>query len=225
MLVTKTKAAALAGVSRRTFYNHIPLRRISVVRDTDGADKVELSELERVYGKETIARNLKRMEDEDQSGGGEEGGVQERDSARSTPQSGSLSEMLLLKERIRNLEEQKSQLETHQRRERDQYQEELTSLRENLRRAQDHHAQLSVLLSDQSADKPDRGAEHERKLRELEQTVQALKRMNLKVLQELRTERSKSIWQRLFGAGPGPAPPPTPVTSPARPGNGAGDRR
>ncbi|MEM6360854.1 MAG: hypothetical protein AAF731_12240 [Bacteroidota bacterium] len=63
MLVTKTKAAELAGVSRRTFYNHIPEKRISITQDKDGNEKVDISELERVYGLEVVRGNLKKQED------------------------------------------------------------------------------------------------------------------------------------------------------------------
>ena len=45
MLVTKTKAAELAGVSRRTFYNHIPEKRISVTKDKDGNEKIDVSRI------------------------------------------------------------------------------------------------------------------------------------------------------------------------------------
>ena len=62
MLVTKTKAAELAGVSRRTFYNHIPEKRISVTKDKDGNEKIDVSELERIYGLEVVRSNLQKEE-------------------------------------------------------------------------------------------------------------------------------------------------------------------
>lgn len=62
MLVTKTKAAELAGVSRRTFYNHIPEKRISITKDKDGNEKIDVSELERIYGLEVVRGNLKKTE-------------------------------------------------------------------------------------------------------------------------------------------------------------------
>ncbi|MEL7251983.1 MAG: hypothetical protein AAFO03_26455 [Bacteroidota bacterium] len=63
MLVTKTKAAELAGVSRRTFYNHIPEKRISITKDEEGNEKIDVSELERVYGLEVVRGNMKKVED------------------------------------------------------------------------------------------------------------------------------------------------------------------
>ena len=65
MLYNKTIAAKLAGVSRKTFYNHIHEKNISITKDDDGTDKIELSELERVYGLEKVAQNRKKIEDND----------------------------------------------------------------------------------------------------------------------------------------------------------------
>ena len=63
MLVNKSKAAELAGVSRRTFYNHITKKGISVTTDADGVEKIDISELQRVYGQEKVLKNLKKNED------------------------------------------------------------------------------------------------------------------------------------------------------------------
>lgn len=197
MLINKTRAAELAGVSRRAFYNHIPQKRISVVKDDDGSEKIELSELERVYGKEVVARNLKRLTEEE--GQGTDGTVHDREPARTDRAGQGAHELFVLRERLRNLEEQRAQLESHQRRERDQFQEEIANLREGLKRAQDHQTQLSALLTHQNDDQAGRGADHVRKLQELETRVSDLKKLNHRVLRELKAERSKPLWRRIFG--------------------------
>lgn len=207
MLVTKTRAAELAGVSRRTFYNHVPQKRISVVLDDDGNEKVELSELERVYGKEVVARNLKELSNNE-----EEGGEQARESSRASAQGSAKYELLLLKEQIKNLEEQKSQLENYQRREREQFQEEIETLRDGLKKAQDHHSQLSLLLTDQTqksdgtndlnkaiAALEKRIANQEKVAKEREDREQRLLKQNRGLKKALDEEKSRSFWQRLFG--------------------------
>ena len=63
MQVNKTDAAKLAGVARRTFYEHIKSKGISVIRDeVDGLEKVDVSELERIYGFERVASNREKLE-------------------------------------------------------------------------------------------------------------------------------------------------------------------
>jgi len=192
MLVTKTKAAELAGVSRRTFYNHIPQRKISMTVDGEGDEKIDVSELERIYGKETIAKNLKKLSDE------KEEGVSSRESTRANSQGSVKYELLLLEERIKSLEESKQQLETFNRRERDQLQDEIGNLRDNLKKAQDHQSQLSLLLTHQNEGES-RGDKQDHKMQELEKTVQDLKKMNGRVLHELKAERSKGFFKKLFG--------------------------
>ena len=68
LFLNKTEAAKLAGVARRTFYSHIESKGISVTLDElDGLEKVDLSELERVYGLEHIAANRQKLEDKEKS--------------------------------------------------------------------------------------------------------------------------------------------------------------
>lgn len=50
MLHTVQEAIKLAGVSRRTLYNHSDAGRISYTVGPDGRRRFETSELERVYG-------------------------------------------------------------------------------------------------------------------------------------------------------------------------------
>lgn len=181
-----------------------------MVKDDDGSEKIELSELERVYGKEIVAQNLRRLTEGEEGGangqaiGSAEPGhfagvVHAREPARAAGTGQGMHELVVLRERVRSLEEQRAQLESHQRRERDQFQEEIANLREGLQRAQEQASQLTRLLTDQTGEQAGRGADQDRKLRELESTVGDLKKMNIRVLRALKAERSKTLWQRLFG--------------------------
>lgn len=192
MLVTKTEAAELAGISRRTLYNHIPQKKISVTTDKDGGEKIDVSELERIYGKETIASNLKAVSDRE----GE--GVASRKAARATQPESVQYETMLLKEKVKGLEESKELLEKFSERERDQLQEEIQNLRDSLKLAQNHHAQLSVLLTHHKDEKESRGGETDQKIGNLETTVQEMRKMNRRIINELKKERAKSFWQKIF---------------------------
>lgn len=185
MLLTKTRAADLAGVSRRTFYSHIPKKRISVTKGEDGRDYVELSELERVYGKEVVANNLKKeMNAETES-------VKERETAHSL----SGQDNLVLRERIKNLEERNKLLETYTQREREQLTEEIENLRESLRKAQDTHSQLGLLITHQEK-RADIDSSSNKKIESLEKTVRVLKKSNVQLQRELK----KGLFQKLFGS-------------------------
>ncbi len=75
MLVNKTIAAKLAGVSRRTLYVHIKEKGISVVEDqSDGLEKIDVSELERIYGLEKISTNRKALGQREPNSGSRGGG-------------------------------------------------------------------------------------------------------------------------------------------------------
>jgi hypothetical protein len=194
MLVNKTKAAEIAGVSRRTFYNHIPQKRISVVPDDDGVEKVDIAELERVYGRERVQRNLKSMEDaQDQTE------MFEPSSRQNTP--GSVQyDVLLMKEQLKNLEAMKEQMRSSHDRERDQLLEEIENLREGLRKAQDHHAQLTLLITDQSKEKDQHQKSNDQKLKAMEDMISILRRQNKVIVKELQNSKSKSFWGRIFGS-------------------------
>lgn len=192
MLVTKTRAAVLAGVARRTFYYHITDKRISVTKGDDGSELVDVAELERVYGKELISHNLLKLTQSD-----DPNNVQSRASAQNAAHDRGDHEVLLLREKIRGQEEIREHLEAHQRREREALQEEVASLREALRRSQEQTSQLTRLLTDQSGEQAGRGAEQERKLQNLDDTVLALRKANHRILKHLKAERARPWWQRL----------------------------
>lgn len=216
MLVNKTKAAEIAGVSRRTFYNHIPEKGISVTMDADGSEKIDVSELERVYGYERVQTNLQALEEVEfqPSNDTETAHVQSRGASSQPGRAGGASvnlEIALLKERLSGLEQLKDQMEASARREREQMQEEVENLRDSLKLAQEQQKQLSVLLTDQRKKEDaqvEEGASNktEEKMSEMSQTIEQLKRQNRKIYMQLQAQRqkeeaqkSKGLLGRLFG--------------------------
>lgn len=198
-------AAKLAGVSRRTFYNHISNKGISVTIDADGKKKIDISELQRVYDKETIMRNLKKLNDT-----GRDTDANEKNAQRFT-QKDVQYEKLLLEERLVNAKAMIQQLES----ERDRLIEDKKENQEQLKKALD----ITLLLENRSdgageweksikvlegkianqeerylKEKEEReklAAEIRQKEQEAEEKIKRLKRA-------LKQEQNKTIWQKMF---------------------------
>lgn len=141
MLLNKTDAAKVAGVSRRSFYNHIPKKNISVTQDIDGEEKVDVSELKRIYGEERVALNLKKLLDE-------QNGVQEREPVQNshvqtnTDQAKKDIELEVLRERLKQFDDYKSERS----REREQLEERIGQLETTLEKALDNQNKTTLLL-------------------------------------------------------------------------------
>ncbi len=206
MLVTKTRAAELAGISRRTFYNHIPKKKISLTLNDNGEEFVEVSELERVYGKEKVSRNLK---DKMEVG---PNGMQEREPAHATVQGNVKYETLLLQQQVDALKEKNAALETSARREREQSQDEKENLRESLKLAQEGQNRITLILEDQRAKEAGAGewersfkaiearlANQEKAEKNREEREEKILRQNKALRKALQEERSRGFLKKLFG--------------------------
>lgn len=138
MLLNKTDAAKVAGVSRRSFYNHIPKKKISITNDIDGEEKVDVSELKRVYGAERVALNLKKFMDEQE-------GVQPREVEavlHVQPQKSENHELEVLRERMNHFEEYKIE----RKREREQLEDRIDQLSVTLEKALENQNKTTLLL-------------------------------------------------------------------------------
>ena len=203
-----TDAAVLAGVSRRTFYNHIDSKPITTKRNQNDEKVVDLSELKRVYGEETILSNLQKMQEDDD--------VQPRELAHNDSvqgvQSSQSADLKLMRARIEALENEKNLIEEQARREREQIQDERDFLRKRLEEAQEGQKRITLLLEDHSH-KQNGGEAWEKSFRALEQRLanqekaakereekeQRLLKQNRGLKQALEAEKNKSFWQKLFG--------------------------
>lgn len=199
MYVNKSRAAELAGVSRRTFYNHIPVKRISVIKDEDGTEKVNLAELERVYGKETVLRNLKRLEDaNDNTGNGTGNSVQAAQPDTPKPVQ---YERLLLEEKLKGAES----LIEEMRSERERLVEDKKRLQEQLDKALEIGAPIGKLLTDQREFNEGRAVAERRANEEglrKEAAEKKIKKMAAR-MRELQSEnealKGRGFFKRLFG--------------------------
>lgn len=211
MLVNKTKAAEIAGVSRRTFYNHIPEKGISVTMDHEGNEKIDVAELERVYGYERVQSNLQQLENKEFNPSNDSD-AQPSSKSQSRGGGNVNLEIALLKERLSGIEQLKEQMEQSARREREQLQEEVENLRDSLKLAQEQQKQLSVLLTDQrktaeeGTSVKEQEAKTDQKMSEMSQTIEILKKQNRKIYMELQAQKkreeeqqSKGLFAKIFG--------------------------
>ena len=194
MLVNKSKAAELAGVSRRTFYNHIPKKRISVIVE-DGVEKIDLSELERVYGKEKILKNLKKIEDANEE---KEKSVQPAhlDTTKYVQY-----EMLVLEEKLKSADALIEQLKS----ERESLIEDKRRVQEQLDKALEIGTPIGKLLTDQRTSNEGRAIAERKAIEESIKKEAAEKRLKVmsQRLRELREEnehlKGRGFFKKMFG--------------------------
>lgn len=206
-----TDAANIAGVSRRTFYNHIESKPITTKRNDSDEKVVDLSELKRVYGDETVLRNLQKMQSNDS--------VQERATAQGegvqSVQVAGNGEIERLQAQIDALQNEKRLVEGKA----EQIEEERNFLRERLTEAQEGQKRMTLLLENKSKDSDgnsdwqksvkaleSRIANQEKAEKDRQEREQKLLDENKRIKQafsrqkkELEAEKNKGFFQKLFG--------------------------
>ncbi len=184
-------ASRLTGKSRTTIAKHIRAGRLSCEEDASGAKLIDASELIRVYGDAC---------DFSQAGETGEQAEEGRDAPRPPP---ARDDDALLKQRLES--------ETAEReRERKQYLDQIDHLQEALKLAQEGHNRATLLLENRSTG----GGEWQLAIKQLEEKIanqesesrqelrrlrEAAKRQIEKYKSALEEERTRSLWQKLFG--------------------------
>lgn len=191
MLVNKTKAAALAGVSRRTFYNHIKTKSISLTTDAEGDEKVDISELKRIYGQEKILKNLQTAEEGAKDELKENAQGKSVQSTRDNTAIHASQSVSILEEQLKSA----SALIYQLKQERENLIEDKRRMQEQLDRALEIGAPIGKLLTDQREDKELR-ANEKQTLEDLVKTMQAQNDRFLSLEEERRRrmeERRKKL--------------------------------
>lgn len=152
MKVSVTKAASLAGVSRTTLYSDMDNGKLSFEQTSKNKRKIDVSELERVYGALKLNDNKSSTNVKP-----------EQNLTRSTEQSSSeLTELAVLREKLAILEKERL-------RERQQYQEQIEQLADSLNKAQENQNNTTRLLEHYT--KNDKGEDIEKSIKELEDKI------------------------------------------------------
>lgn len=179
MNVCPAEASRLAGVSRKTLYQDMSKGHLSY----DVTDKkkrlIQVAELERVYGhtksntQKTNGNSKKWLETEPGN-------------------SNDPAEIQVLKDKLDALQAERD-------REREQLTDQIEHLREMVKSEQEERRKFTALLTDQRKEKEGRAGEQDKKMQDLDTTIEELRKQNRRILHEIKTEQSKGIWQRLFG--------------------------
>jgi hypothetical protein len=197
MLVNKSKAAELVGVSRRTFYNHITKKNISVTKDDDGNEKIDISELKRVYGPEKILKNMQKLEE----GGNTENVGKSVKPAQINTEKAVQYDAMLLEEKLKGAQALIEQLKS----EREQLIDDKKRMQEQLDKALEIGAPIGKLLTDQREHNESRGRVERQVIEEQVKKENAEKRIRVlqKRLKDLKDEnielKGRPLLKRLFG--------------------------
>jgi chromosome segregation ATPase len=178
MKVSISKAAGMAGVTRATFYRHIEKKGITVEKDASGNPRIDVSELIRIYGDKV--RSPEQVEKEK---------AEKASSAVSDRKENDTElriEVEVLRERLRNIESERS-------RERDQLCAQIDSLRKSLERAEEQAGRLTALITDQRNNREDKTAQIKR-MRELELQISRLQESQRKILDQVSEKSTGSLW-------------------------------
>ncbi len=192
MKVSITKAASLSGVSRTTLYTDMNSGKLSYHLEGKNRRKIDVAELERVYG------DLKINETKKVSSSVK---TEQTSLTKDAP----LTELAVLRERV-------EMLENHSRREREQYEGRIESLDNALSKAQDGQNRLTLLLEDQRSKESGAGAweksikalearlaNQERAEKKRDEREEKVLRQNQALRKALKAEREKGFLKKFFG--------------------------
>ncbi|MFN3828408.1 MAG: hypothetical protein ACK4NR_12385 [Micavibrio sp.] len=199
MKYTVNQAAKIVGATRQTIYRHIESKPISVEKDENGNQLIDASELIRVYGNK-INFDAATNDDSDatpekqqnvtigDSRGGE-GSIEDKIQLVRLE-----SEISKLSEMIRRTEEENDYIKTlleEEKAERRKATNLLEDMREKEGRVETWEKTLKALEA--------RIANQEQSAKTEKEERQKILRQNHALKKALETEKSKTLWQRLFG--------------------------
>lgn len=209
MLLSISEASRMVGIkSRSTFYRHIEKKGISTIKDDDGNPKIDISELIRVYG----SRVQRLEEGADQNSKDTPRTIQMKHDH--TPGSMPI-EIQVLRERLKNLEENKKSNEEERRKESNLLSDQIETLRTALSESQEQQKRLTLMITDQSEGKKGRDDVQEQRIKNLEAVIDNLKAQNERLFQleeerrkraqerrkQRESEKKKTLLGRIFGTG------------------------
>lgn len=188
-LLTKAEAARMLGIKRPTFYRHIEEKGISVVKDDKtGREKIDISELIRVYGSNAVSLNSKSQL---QSGADINDVSKASIHAHQSVQDDSVVRIAVLEEKLKMLEEQKEQFRELFEQEREERKRATMLLTDQSNREHDWQKAMKVLEK--------RISNQEQVAKDEKVKAQKILRQNMNLKKALEQERNKSFWQKLFG--------------------------
>lgn len=209
MKVTITKAAKMANVSRNTIYNDIENGVLSYTANARNKKLIDVAELARVYDAISLddAPKAKTLAD-----------VQKRtDTPRSQVKSDISAQVM--QARLEAAETALNKEKEERQRERDSYEDQLEKTQSTLEKLQQTHGQTVALLEHKAensssdwensikalenriANQEKVAIEHDTRQQKLLEENLRIKRAFTKQKRALEAEKSKTVWQKIFGTG------------------------
>lgn len=193
--INKTQAAKSVGISRQHFYNHIKSKKISVVRGEDGNEYIDESEMRRVYGDQYRPDRMTSNETTSDDSIRRQGDTRDDSAEKDAHAQSAIVDVLR-----ESAKSERSLLEEH-----------IASLEKALERAQDGQSKLTLLLENHSKESDNkwevairdlekRISDQDRVLSERDEREKLLLRRTRRLQEELNAERSRGLFDRLFGA-------------------------
>ncbi len=178
MKVTPTEAAALAGISRTTLYRDMNSGKVSFDRTQHRKSKIDISELERVYG------TLKNVQDSNDTQTPVNMFADDTELGR-----------LEVSATIGHLTEKLQTLNLERQREREQLLAQIDHLRGQLDKVGEERRKLTALITDQRSVQTQEFSTHKSEVAALKKQLARLRHDN----QYIQDELNKSWFARLLG--------------------------
>lgn len=179
MKLNPTEASKVAGVTRKTLYADMQKGVLSFELTDKKKRLIQVSELERVYGKQ--------MQDKKKSDPEMLPHIQGERSVNTAE--------LHLENRI--LEQKVSLLEAERLREREQMSDQIDHLKTMLGSEQEERRKMTALLTDQSQEEHNSGPSRE-ETSQMKKNMLILQKQNRRIMKELE-QKPEGIWRKIWG--------------------------
>ena len=193
MQVSISKAAEMVGVTRATLYRHIDKKGIRVLKDQNNNPKIEVAELERVYG-----MNLHEVND-NATLTAPIVDIPREDSARSIVKTARpQTDQTEFTRRIEQLEQENLVLMNERQRERTQLLRQIDGLQSSLRHEQENQKHLIDMLDKQKAYVDKYATQIPAEWDVMTKTVAKIQNQHKRILLEFHEQKRRGFWARLF---------------------------
>lgn len=202
MQVSISKAAEMVGVTRATLYRHIDKKGIEVKKDQNDNPKIEVAELERVYGV-----NLREVNDNmyDIPQRTKEkrpaSMLQARQEVRQpyhAHNEAPAKHQVSMSDRIGQLEKENAMLQQERQRERTQLLRQIDGLQANLRHEQDNQRHLIQMLEKQKIYIDKYSSQIPDEWDVMTKTVEKIQNQHKRIILEFHQQKNRGFWARLF---------------------------
>jgi hypothetical protein len=203
MKLSMEEAAQVIGKTKKTIYNHKDKNRFTYEIDSDGKAVIDVSELLRVYGSSSEINE--KLEELVAERNGEVSVKKDTYTAATKKEESVLTEYKIKLAKLEAELDKEHELKK-------KAEEQVDYFKEALEKAQDTSQKITLLLENKSQESEreekwqssmqaleSRVSNQERDNKEEKERAQKILRQNQQLKKALEAEKSKSLWQKLFG--------------------------